>query len=84
MKKDRCCLNQLNSILVEATMKQEGDGSKVPYEEESFINLFECMKKESTTNKQNRESKETNVLFVGEKDSGKSSLINAFLGRKDK
>ncbi len=60
-------------------------------DEESFVNIFEFMEKEKQENhhddgekyyQNNHNHVETNVLFVGEKDSGKTSLINLFLGRK--
>jgi polynucleotide 5'-kinase involved in rRNA processing len=75
---------------------EQNDGGKVqvPKEVENFITMFDYMKQEEVAtaegNHRRKERREfdteieTNILFVGEEDSGKTSLINLFLGRKGK
>ena len=54
-----------------------------------FISISEYIEKEirnshSTKNMYHKELSETNVLFVGEENAGKTSLINLCLGHKGK
>ena len=71
-------------------MKNEDDAKT----SKEFLTIFEYIEKETKINDNNNERRrfesiktnmnETNVLFVGEHNSGKTSLVNAVLGRKGK